>query len=142
MEFRAGQKRKARGGGTFQIAIEYLLREIKIPCEKPTGKYAKILKRIDLIVPDQKTAIERPDQAYFISAKRTLRERWKQTIPERKPSWRVFLITIDEELSIEKADEINSLGMILYIQDELKSKPFLKDKFWIRSLSDLPKDIK
>jgi len=142
MEFRAGQKRKARGGGTFQMAVEYLLRKIEIPCEKPTGKYAKILKRIDLVVPDQKTAIERPDQAFFVSAKRTLRERWKQTIPERKPSWRVFLITIDEELSVEKADEINSLGMILYIQDKLKSKPSLKRKSWIRNLSALPKDIK
>jgi hypothetical protein len=142
MEFRAAQKRKARGGGTFQIAVEYLLRKIQIPCEKPAGKYGKILKRIDLVIPDQKTAIEKPDQALFISAKRTLRERWKQTIPERKPSWRVFLITLDQNLSVEKANEINSLGMIVYVRDELASKPPLKNKSWIRSLSDLPKDIK
>ena len=142
MEFRAGQKRKSRGGGTFQIAVEYLLRKIGIPCEKPKGKYGKTLKRIDLVIPDQKTAIERPDQAFFLSAKRTLRERWKQTIPERKPSWRVFLITIDENLSVEKANEINSLGMILYIIDDLKNNSPLKSKPWIRKLSDLPKDIK
>lgn len=72
MEFRAGQKRKARGGGTFQIAVEYLLRKIGIPCEKPKGKYGKILKRIDLVIPDQKIAMEKPDQAFFLSAKRTL----------------------------------------------------------------------
>ena len=71
MEFRAGQKRKARGGGTFQMAVEYLLRKIGIPCEKPAGKYGKILKRIDLVIPDQKTAIEKPDQALFLSAKRS-----------------------------------------------------------------------
>lgn len=142
MEFRAGQKRKSRGGGTFQMAMEYLLRKTGIPCEKPKGKYGKILKRIDLVIPDQKTAIEKPDQALFLSAKRTLRERWKQTIPERKPSWRVFLITVDQNLSVEKANEINSLGMIVYVRDELKSKPSLKGKPWIRNLSDLPKDIK
>jgi len=78
----------------------------------------------------------------FLSVKRTLRERWKQAIPERKPGWRVFLITIDEELSIGKADEINSLGMILYVRDELACKASLENKPWIRRLSDLPKDIK
>lgn len=142
MEFRAGQKRKSRGGGTFQTAVEYLLRKIGVPCERPKGKYGRILKRIDLAIPDQKTAIEKPDQALFLSAKRTLRERWKQTIPERKPSWRVFLITVDQNLSAEKADEINSLGMIVYVRDDLKNKSSLKNKPWIRKLSDLPKDIK
>ena len=42
----------------------------------------------------------------------------------------------------EKADEINSLGMIVYVTDELKDKSSLMPKTWIRKLSDLPKDIK
>lgn len=141
MEFLASQIRKARGGKTFEYIIEYLLKSIGIPCEKPSGEKRKVLKRIDLVIPNQEIALSRPDKAYFLSCKRTLRERWKQTIPERKPSWRVFLITIDDSLSENKADEINDLGMIVYVRDELKVKAHLQKKEWVRKLSDLPKDF-
>ncbi|GEM_PF-369970 len=142
LEFESGQTRKARVGRTFELVIEYLLGRIGIPCQKPRGKqHRKILKRVDLVIPDQITAIERPDKAYFLSYKRTLRERWKQTIPERKPSWRVFLLTQDEELTEDKAKEIDELGMIVYVRDELKNKDYLAQKPWVRRLSDLPKDL-
>lgn len=142
IEFRAGQKRKARGGGTFELVFEYLLKELGIPCEKPKGKARKTLKRIDLVIPNQKTALTHPDKAFFLSCKRTLRERWKQTIPERKPSWRVFLTTVDESLPEDKAIEIDELGMIIFVRDELKNKPHLINKTWVRKLSNLIKNLK
>ncbi len=141
MEFESSQTRKARGGKSFEQIIEHLLKAIGVSCEKPYGKARKILKRVDLVIPDQNIAMNRPDQAFFLSCKRTLRERWKQAIPERKPSWRVFLLTIDENLPEDKANEIDTLGMIVYIRDELKEQGYLKHKNWIRKLSDLPKDI-
>jgi len=142
LEFRSGQTRKARGGRTFELVIGYLLGKIGVPHQKPKGKQqTKILKRVDLVIPDQITAIERPDKAYFLSCKRTLRERWKQTIPERKPSWRVFLLTLDESLPEGKAREIDELGMIVYVMDELKNKGYLVQKPWVRRLSDLPEDL-
>jgi hypothetical protein len=142
IEFRAGQKRKARGGGTFELVFGYLLHELGIQCEKPKGKARKTLKRIDLVIPDQKTALTHPDKAFFLSCKRTLRERWKQTIPERKPSWRVFLTTVDESLPEEKAKEIDELGLIIFVRDKLKNKPHLINKTWVRKLSSLPMNIK
>jgi len=141
LEFDSSQTRKARGGKTFEYIVEYLLKSIGVPCEKPSGSARKMLKRIDLVVPDQDVALRRPDSAYFLSFKRTLRERWKQTIPERKPSWRVFLITLDESLPEDKAKEIDVLGMIVYVKDELKEKTHLQKKDWVRRLSDLPEDI-
>lgn len=139
---KASQMRKSRGGKSFESIIRNLLNSIGVNCEKPKGKeQRKILKRIDGVVPDQKTALTTPDKAFFLSCKRTLRERWKQTIPERKPAWRVFLLTIDDELSEDKAIEIDQLGIIAYIRDELKDQNHLKDKDWIRKLSDLPKDL-
>lgn len=142
LEFESGQTRKARGGRTFELVMEYLLGRIGVSCQKPKGKeFTKLLKRVDLVVPDQVTAIERPDKAFFLSCKRTLRERWKQTIPERKPSWRVFLLTQDEDLPEDKAKEIDQLGMIVYVRDELKSKDYLAQKPWVRRLSDLPNDL-
>lgn len=140
-EFRAGNMRKARAGKTFELITETLLHKIGCKCEKPRKKARKILKRIDLVVPNQKLALKKPDQAFFLSCKRTLRERWKQTIPERKPSWRVFLLTIDGELPEDKAKEIDKLGIIAYVKDDLKSKKHLVNKTWIRKLSNLPKDL-
>lgn len=141
MEFRSSQTRKARGGRTFEYIVEYLLKRIDISCERPSGEAAKILKRVDLVIPNQDIAIKRPDESYILSCKRTLRERWKQTVPERKPSWRVFLITIDEDLSEGKALEIDKLGMIIYVKDDLKNKSHLQKKEWVRRLSELPMDI-
>ncbi|MEM3389429.1 MAG: type II restriction endonuclease [Candidatus Bathyarchaeia archaeon] len=140
-EFRTGQMRKARAGRTFEKIVEYSLKKIGISCEKPYGQGREILKRIDIVIPSQSLALEKPDQAFFLSCKRTLRERWKQTIPERKPSWRVFLLTLDDDLSEEKAKEIDQLGIIAYVKDELKSMEYLKNKGWIRKLTDLPKDL-
>lgn len=141
MEFDSSQTRKARGGKTFEHIVGYLLRRIDVPCQRPSKEARKILKRVDLVVPDQETAMKRPDNAFFLSCKRTLRERWKQAIPERKPSWRVFLLTIDENLPEDKAIEIDALGMIVYVKDELKDKSHLQKKEWVRRLSELPKDI-
>jgi 4-alpha-glucanotransferase len=139
---KASQMRKSRGGKAFEIIVRFLLNYIGVSCEKPSGReQRKILKRIDCVVPDQQTALTTPDKAFFLSCKRTLRERWKQTIPERKPAWRVFLLTIDEELSEDKAKEIDQLGMIAYVRDELKDQNHLRNKGWIRKLSDLPKDL-
>jgi len=139
---KASQMRKSRGGKAFESIVRFLLNYIGIGCEKPRGKEPRrILKRIDCVVPNQEIALSTPDKAFFLSCKRTLRERWKQTIPERKPAWRVFLLTIDDELSEDKAQEIDQLGIIAYVRDELKEQSHLNDKGWIRKLSDLPKDL-
>lgn len=142
LEFSLGQSRKSRAGQAFELVVSELLNKIGIPCEKPHGKEPKKdLKRIDLVVPNQETALTKADKSYYLSCKRTLRERWKQTIPERKPSWRVFILTIDTSLSEEKANEFNKLGMYVYIVDELKQKDHLKNKEWVRRLADLPHDL-
>ena len=81
-----------------------------------------------------------PDKAIFLTCKRTLRERWKQEVPSAGPNRRVYLITIDEELSGSKAREINEKGLIAFVRDELKESKF-KNFHWIRKLSDLPREV-
>jgi hypothetical protein len=142
MEFRAGQMRKVRGGKTFEHAIKVLLNLAGVPCEEPHKETKKILKRIDLVSPDAETARQTPDKAVFIALKRTLRERWKQIVPEHMKSARLYLVTINGKLPEEKAKEIRETGMIVYVKDELKEQPHLQDKPWVRKLSDLPKDIR
>ena len=136
-----GNMRKARGGRTFEKVVEKLLKFIDIECEIPKGKIKEKLRRIDIVIPSGEIANETPDKAIFITCKRTLRERWKQEVPSAGPNQRVYLLTIDDELSETKAEDIKKLGLIVYIRDELKKEKF-KDLPWVRKLSDLPRDIK
>lgn len=141
LELSLGNSRKSRAGYAFEIMIRELLSMLAIPCEKPTGEASAELKRIDLVVPDLDTAINRRDQAFFLSCKRTLRERWKQIGAEFRRSGRVYLLTIDTDISEEKAHEIDSEELIAYVPDRVKLESHLRDKPWIRSLSSLPKDL-
>ncbi|MEM2990381.1 MAG: type II restriction endonuclease, partial [Halobacteria archaeon] len=136
-----GNMRKARGGRTFELIVRYLLEKLEIPCERPiTAQDRKQFKNVDLLVPDLKTARTKPEQSIFISEKRTLRERWKQSVPEMKLGY-VYLLTIDGNIPASKAEDMKSEHLIVYVRDELKELEHLKDLDNVRRLSDLPKDL-
>jgi hypothetical protein len=136
-----GNMRKARGGITFQKAVLRLLNFIDIQGEMPYGNVGERLGRIDIVLPSSKIALENPSKAIFITCKRTLRERWKQETPLIKYNKKVFLITLDQNISEKKAKEIKSLGFIAFVQDNLKKEKF-SSLDWIKSLNELPKELK
>ncbi|MDW8016147.1 MAG: type II restriction endonuclease [Bacteroidia bacterium] len=135
-----GNMRKARGGALFQANIQYLLRSERISCETPTGNIASALGRIDLVVPSMEIAQSHPDKAYFITCKRTLRERWKQEVPQGTANRRFYLITLDDSISASKAEEIRKMNLIVYVPSSIKMKH--ADKSWIRSIKDFPEDLR
>jgi len=141
LEKSTGNMRKARGGRTFELIIKHLLEEIRVSCEKPSTKEdRRRFKNVDLLVPDIETARSKPDQAIFISAKRTLRERWKQSVPEMQLGY-VYLLTIDDNISASKAKDMGREHLIAYVKDELKDKDHLKNANNVRKLSNLPRDL-
>jgi len=142
LELDLGNMRKSRGGGTFQRVVLKMLNFINIPCETPTGKKNDKLNRIDIVGPSINVALKKPDTAFFLSCKRTLRERWKQEVPQVKLNQRTYLVTLDMELSENKANEINEKQMIAFLPDEVASHDKFKKSAWIRKLSDLPKYLK
>ncbi len=137
-----GSMRKARGGKNFEKMVYKFLSFIGIECEIPKGKESKILGRIDIVIPSTEVAIKTPDRAIFITCKRTLRERWKQEVPQVRLNQRTYLITIDTKLPLSKTNEINEEGFIAYVRDELKELDYLKSLPWIRRLKDLPKELR
>lgn len=102
-ELRASNMRKSRAGSTFEYILEYLLQKIEIPCERTADKNKKKLNRMDIVSPNEEVALKTPDKAKFISCKHTLRERWKQVIPEQGRNWTMYLITLDDSLPDKKA---------------------------------------
>jgi len=143
-EFRAGQSRKTRGGHTFEKAVPLLLQKMLIQCEKPTGDDAtRTFRQIDLIAPSVKSAKEKPEQAVYISVKRTLRERWKQVVDEKILGY-VYLITNTtdkRDLTKSKIESIKKHKIILYVQDAVKNWSYLKDETFVRTLNDLLGDL-
>ncbi len=143
-EFRAGQARKTRGGHTFEKAVPLLLQKMLIQCEKPTGEDATdTFRQVDLIAPSVQLAKEKPDQAIYISAKRTLRERWKQVVDEKILGY-VYLITNStdkRDLTESKINSIKEHKIIIYVQDSVKNWSYLKNENFVRTLNDLPKDL-
>jgi hypothetical protein len=136
-----GNMRKARGGKTFEKVVLRLLNFIDINAEIPVGKAREDLKRIDIVIPSIEIATKTPDRAIFLTCKRTLRERWKQEVPQARLNQRIYLITIDNDISESKAKEINEKGLIAFVRDDLVQNGPLKNLNWIRKLSDLPKEI-
>lgn len=142
LEKHLGNMRKARGGQTFELAVANLLSIIGVNCEKPKGKAQQQLKRIDLVVPDIQTALSKPEQAIFLTLKRTLRERWKQEVPAAQGR-QCWLLTLDTDLSIDKADEIRQLGLeAIYCLNDVAESLRFKGKTWVRSLDSLPNDLR
>jgi len=138
-----GNMRKARGGMTFQKAVLRLLQLIDVKCEIPKKSEGEELGRIDIVIPSTEVAKNTPDKAIFLTCKRTLRERWKQEVPQARLNQRIYLITIDDNLSENKAEEINQKGLIAFVRDELiTEKGLFKEMPWIRKLSDLPKEVR
>lgn len=141
MEKDIGNMRKARGGKTFEKVILKLLKFISIECEIPAGTAREELRRIDIVVPSVDIAMRTPDRAIFLTCKRTLRERWKQEVPQARLNERIYLITIDENLSVNKANEIHQKGLIAFVRDELLNDKRIRKMPWIRKLSDLPMEL-
>ena len=138
-EFSAGQSRKSRAGKALEMILMRLFKIADIPCEKPKGKTGKKFNNIDLLVPDLQTANTKTEKATFLSIKRTLRERWKQADQEAKRGWTVYLITLDEDISTDLAEEIQNSGLYVYVKDSMKKKFPKLDR--IRGLSELPNDL-
>lgn len=141
-EKRTSQMRKSRAGTTFEYITVQLLQKSGIKCERTARSIRKKLNRMDVVVPDQDTAIKAPDKAIFISCKHTLRERWKQALPEKNRNWVMYLVTLDKNIPDKKAKEINEHNLVVYVRDELKAESHLAKKRWIRPLSELPKDLR
>lgn len=141
-EMRTSQMRKSRAGSTFEMITQYLLQRSGINCEITSKDIRKKLHRMDIVVPNATVALKSSDKAAFLSLKHTLRERWKQALPDKNRNWIMYLITLDDDIADDKAREMAEHNMIVYVKDEVKAQPYLVKKDWIRRLSDLPGELK
>lgn len=116
----ASQTRKSRAGTSFEKHIQRLLIDGNIPHVIQAVTTAK--KRPDFILPDLKTfksESRHKDAALVLSAKTTLRERWKQVFGE-KQNCELYLATVDDSIAINAIDDMKAQGIILVVPESLK----------------------
>lgn len=117
----AAQQRKSRAGYSFEHHIESMLLDGKVPFQKQVVIEAK--KRPDFVLPSLAHLI-RPAAGkapgLILSAKTTLRERWKQVEREMKGQ-ELFLATVDESIAGNAIEEMGTMGITLVVPEALKA---------------------
>lgn len=118
----ASQQRRSRAGYSFEHHIEAMLTAGGLPFEKQVVIEAK--KRPDFVLPSFKH-LRRPasgcDAGLILSAKTTLRERWKQVQREMGDS-DLFLATVDETIASNAIEDMAEMGITLVVPEKLKAE--------------------
>jgi len=114
------QSRKTRGGRDFELQFGKLLELMNIPYQKIKRAY-----RVDFMLPSDDLFKKNPTAAAIVSAKRTLRERWREVVEElhamRSPN--IFLATADPDVAKSHVKSIcRDYRIHLVVWDEIKQK--------------------
>lgn len=117
------QSRKSRGGSDFELELQGMLDLCEIPYTAQATK-----ERTDLILPSQEFFKKDKTKAIVVSAKRTLRERWREVVEElqkaRSPNVYLAVAETSGGISAQKVDDIWAYSIHLLVWDELKEKDF------------------
>lgn len=116
----ASQQRKSRAGYSFEHQIEAMLADGGIPFAKQVVIDAR--KRPDFVLPSLthlRKALDGPERGLILSAKTTLRERWKQVQREMGGSG-LFLATVDDSIAANAIEDMASMGIVLVVPESLK----------------------
>lgn len=117
----ASQQRKSRAGYSYEHQIEAMLVGGGIPHEKQVVLTVN-KKRPDFVLPSL-SVLEAEDSlglaSLILSAKTTLRERWKQ-VDREKGLVDLYLATVDENVSGNSIEDMASFGVILVVPERFK----------------------
>lgn len=114
------QSRKTRGGKDFELQFGKLLQLMDVPYQRIKRSY-----RVDFMIPSDAVFERNPTAAVIASAKRTLRERWREVVEElhamRSPN--IFLVTADPDVGAGHVKAIcGDYRIHLVVWDEVKQK--------------------
>jgi len=110
------QSRKTRAGQTFEATIRGLFRR----CGYPFEERSIVNGRPDFLMPSQAHYLRFATDCIVFTAKRTIRERWRQIATEGTRGRALYLATIDEGVSASQAAEMLQNRIYLVVPQELK----------------------
>jgi hypothetical protein len=136
--------RRARAGKTFEAVI-YKLYEIfgfQFESQKKIGKEHfqehGLGKIVDSLLPSVDAFEKRRDKVIIGTMKTTLRERWQEVIEEisRTGLPQIYLLTMDDDISISKAEQMGKHNIVLVTPKYVKEQEGLKSRRNIMSFEE------
>lgn len=128
------QSRKSRAGKAFEYIIHALFKrlgysfseQVNIDGAKP-----------DFVLPSEEYFNKRPMDCIIFTAKRTLRERWRQVVTEANKGYGFFLATIDSKVSLNQIQQMATNKVYMVVPKELKeNNPVYKEQYNVISFED------
>lgn len=107
------QGRKSRAGSSFEIYLKEMLKHCGYPFEfQPKG----IDGKPDFVLPSKKHYLLNPPDCIVLTAKRTVRERWRQITTEGSRGKKaMFLSTLDDAVKPSDISEMMDNGVYLVV---------------------------
>lgn len=116
----AGQTRKSRAGGSFELHVGRMLVDGQIP---HSAQAVFEGRKPDFVLPSKEVygiASMRRTSALILTLKTTLRERWTQVVSESKDC-PIFLATLDERVPKASLDKLSGAAIILVVPETFKN---------------------
>jgi hypothetical protein len=116
----AAQRRMSRGGRSFELHLSTIMQDGGVPFEAQVVSGGR---RPDFVLPNS-TALNStpsdPTRACVLSAKTTVKERWKQIVLEDF-GCPLFLATLDERISKPALDQMYKLNITVVVPESFKN---------------------
>lgn len=113
------QSRKSRAGSAF----EFIIREMLVRLDYPFSEQVVIGgAKPDYVLPSEQYFLERPLDSILLTAKRTLRERWRQIVTEANKAYGYFLATIDTKISQNQIKQTSEHKVYIVVPDSIKQE--------------------
>lgn len=129
------QSRKARAGKSFENIHNALFKELDYPFDEQRV----INGKPDFIMPSYDHYMENAPDSIIFTAKRTLRERWRQIVTEGTRGLGFFLATIDEKISSNQLAEAHRNRIYIVCPEDIKKK-YYPDTINVLSFAQFFKD--
>jgi hypothetical protein len=110
------QSRKSRAGAGFESMHNTLFKALDYPFDEQVV----INGKPDFLMPSEKHYLKNPMDCIIFTAKRTLRERWRQIVTEGTRGLGFYLATIDTNVSDNQLKEMLKHRIYLVVPESIK----------------------
>lgn len=115
-----GNSRKSRAGSAFESIHNSLFKKLGYPFEEQVV----INGKPDFLMPSAEHFRKNPPDCIIFTAKRTIRERWRQIVTEGTRGLGFFLATIDDKVSDNQLKEMLEHRIYLVVPEEIRDRKY------------------
>jgi len=118
------QSRRPRAGSAFEVILKTLFKKLQYPFDEQQI----INGKPDFLMPGRAHFDNNPMDSIIFTAKRSLRERWRQIVTEGTRGLGFYLATIDESISENQLTEMMRNRIYLVMPERIKNENKLYNK--------------